>query len=328
VQAVPGLAAGARVHHPLHGETSDWPETNCYADFWIELLHALQLEPLAMLGHTLAVDFEGDQWTFFKPSQHDLRDLYGIDVQEMTVWRPLEEHAVEHLAAGKLLAVEADSFWLPDTTGTDYRNKHTKTTIVIAEIDPQARRLGYFHNAGYFELGGEDYASVFRIGAARDPADLPLFAELLHVERRVQRAGAQLAQRALVLLREHFEWRPAKNPFTRFGERFERDLPHMREAGLDHYHAWAFASIRQAGAAFELAAAHLDWLARFGHPHLEAAAKNFREISSANKSLILKGARAAHTGKAFDAGEPTRAMARAWDAGMAQLSHALVQSPP
>ena len=60
VQAIAGLDARTYERHPLHGEASDWPEKNCYADLWIELLHALALEPLAMLGHTLAVDFEGD----------------------------------------------------------------------------------------------------------------------------------------------------------------------------------------------------------------------------------------------------------------------------
>lgn len=324
VQAIAGLDARTYARHPLHGEASDWPEKNCYADLWIELLHALELEPLAMLGHTLAVDFEGDQWTFFKPSHAELRELYGIDVQEMTVWRPLEEHALEHLSAGKLVSTEADSFWLPDTAGTDYRSKHTKTTILIADIDADARRLGYFHNAGYFELAGDDYAQLFRLGAATDPSFMPLFAELVHIERRVKRTPALLAERALAFLRGHFEWRPRTNPFTRFGERFMRDMPRMREAGLDHYHAWAFASIRQAGAAFELAAAHLEWLAQSGCPGLELAARRFREISAASKSLILKGARAAHTGKPFDAGEPAHAMAQAWDEAIAQLGHGLL----
>jgi len=41
----------------------------------------------------VAIDFEGDQWTFFKPPHEDLKALYGIDVQELYVWRPLLEHA-------------------------------------------------------------------------------------------------------------------------------------------------------------------------------------------------------------------------------------------
>lgn len=285
----------------------DWPEKNCYVDLWMGLVRSLGLEPLAMLGHTVAVDFEGDQWTFFKPPHAELRELYGIDVQEMTVWRPLADHVAEHLAAGKLVSTEADAFWLPDTAGTDYRNKHAKTTILIDRIDASAGRIGYFHNAGRFELEGEDYAGLFR------PGPMPLFAELVHVERRVARREEDLKRRALRLLRTHCEWRPVRNPFTAFGERFARDMPALRAAGLEHYHAWAFASIRQAGAAFELAAAHALWLG------FDAPAARFREISSASKSLILKGARAAATGKLFDANEATAGMAQAWEDGMESL---------
>jgi len=150
IEALPGLNAGAYQCHSLHGQDAVWVEKNCYGDVWIELLHALKLEPLAVLPFTLAVDFEGDQWTFFKPSQEELRDLYGIDVQELTVWRPLIEHAIEHLSTGKLISTEADAFWLPDTVGTDYRLKHSKTTILLANLDVDARQLGYFHNSGYF----------------------------------------------------------------------------------------------------------------------------------------------------------------------------------
>ncbi|HWH85062.1 MAG TPA: DUF1839 family protein, partial [Burkholderiaceae bacterium] len=84
-----GLADAGRARHALHGEGSIWVEKNCYVDVWIELLHALRLEPHACLPFVFAIDFEGDQWTFFKPPQAELRTLYGIDVQELTVWRPL-----------------------------------------------------------------------------------------------------------------------------------------------------------------------------------------------------------------------------------------------
>jgi hypothetical protein len=97
----------------------------------------------------------------------------------------------------------------------------------------------------------------------------------------------------------------------------------MQARGLDHYHAWAFASIRQAGAAFELAAAHLRWLAPFMSADLVQAADHFDQISHANKALILKGARAVHTGKPFDAATPTGAMARDWEEGMAILGRCL-----
>lgn len=325
VQALAGLDAKAYRRHFLHGDESAWPEKNCYADLWIELLHTLGCEPRAMLPFTLAVDFEGDQWTFFKPSLSDLRELYGIDVQELTVWRPLIEHAAEYLGAGKLISSEADAFWLPDTAGTDYRSKHTKTTILLAMLDADDRRLGYFHNAGYFELSGEDFDQVFRIHAAPDPAFMPLFAELVRVDRLVKRPEKELAAMSFALLRRYAAWRPATNPFARFAARLESDLPGLRAGGLTHYHAWAFASVRQAGAAFELAAAQLRWLAGLGHPELGAAAESFDAISQANKALILKGARAVHTGRALDAHALVNSMAQAWDQGMEQVDRCLSQ---
>ncbi len=92
--------------------------------------------------------------TFFKPPHDELRELYGIDVQELNVWRPLIEHASEYLSKGKLISTEADAFWLPDTTGTDYRRQHTKSTIILADIDVENRRLGYFPQRGIFHVGG------------------------------------------------------------------------------------------------------------------------------------------------------------------------------
>ncbi len=328
VQALPGFEATGYRSHPLHGEDSAWPEKNCYADLWIELLHSLGLEPRAVLPFTLAVDFEGDQWTFFKPPLSDLRELYGIDVQELSVWRPLIDHALEHLAAGKLISTEADAFWLPDTRGTDYRSAHTKTTILLARIDVESRRLGYFHNAGYFELSGEDFAQVFRLDAGLDPGFMPLYAELVRIERRVARPSPVLAAMSFELVRRYADWRPARNPFSQFGARVDRQLDELRVAGLPGYHAWAFASIRQAGAAFELAAANLRWLADLGYGPLGAAAPSFDAISQASKALILKGARAIHTGKALELAPLAAAMTQAWDQGMAAVEHALKQRQP
>jgi hypothetical protein len=342
IEAIPGLDAETYQRHPLHGgppmrntdgsgelaqRTPVWLEKNCYVDLWIEALHALGLEPLAMLPFTVAVDFEGDQWTFFKPSLEELRDLYGIDVQELTVWRPLIEHAVEHLGAGKLVSTEADAFWLPDTAGTDYRTQHSKTTILLAGMDLQARRLGYFHNAGYFELSGEDFSQIFRLDAAPDAAPdaafLPLLAEWVRIDRLVRHAPAELAARSVALLHRHLDRRPLTNPFHRFAARFAHDLPGLQAAGLPYYHAWAFASIRQAGAAFDLLAANLRWQAGFGRPGLITAAESFDAIAEANKALILKGARAVNSGRTFDADPVFDGMAQAWDRGMALLMEVL-----
>jgi len=317
---LPNLDPAQYVRHALHGEHNVWVEKNCYIDLWIELIHALKLEPLAMLPVTLAIDFEGDQWTFFKPSHDELRELYGLDVQELTVWKPLIEHAMEHLAAGKLISTEADAFWLPDTAGTDYRTQHTKTTIVLNDLDIQNQRLGYFHNAGYYSLQGDDFENTFRLLAPRDPQFMPLFAELVRTDRIVTRTANDLAQRSWQLLQKHFARIPHSNPVVKFRDRFATDLEVMQEKGLHYYHAWAFAATRQLGAAFELAAANLRWLEKHDHSGLEATALCFDDISNANKTFILKGARAVNSKKAIDMAATFDGMTLAWARGMENLA--------
>jgi hypothetical protein len=89
------INADTYTNHWFHGEDRDWPETNCYVDLWVELLHALGLDPIASMSFTLSVGFDGEQWEFFKPPLEDLRDLYGVQVHEINVWRPLPEHSIE-----------------------------------------------------------------------------------------------------------------------------------------------------------------------------------------------------------------------------------------
>jgi hypothetical protein len=322
-EVIPGLAATAYQRHALHGEGAVWVEKNCYGDLWIEVLHALGLDPIASLGYTVAVDFEGDQWTFFKPPHSDLRALYGVDIQELTLWRPLLEHASEYLAAGKLVSVEVDAWWLPDTAGTDYRQQHTKTTIAMASLDADAQRLGYFHNAGYYELEGEDFRRIFAVDQPPDAAYLPPYAEFVRVDRMVKRPAEELAAISWRLLREHVAWRPATNPFTRFGERLAHELPGFAERSLPRYHAWAFASVRQAGSAFELAASHLRWHAQFGRDELLPAAECFDAIAQGNKTLILKAARSVNSGRALDAAALCDELAQSWQRGMDLLHEAV-----
>jgi hypothetical protein len=299
----------------LHAESCVWVEKNCYVDIWLEVIHALGLEPRAILPFVAAVDFEGDQWTFFKPPHNELRDLYGIDVQELNVWRPLLEHALEHLAAGKLISTEADAWWLPDTSGTDYRRQHTKSTIVLNDLDLENRTLGYFHNAGYFRLEGEDFARTFRLDQPPDPTFMPLFAELVRVDRVVKRPESELTALSVELWRRHLQRAPSDNPVRRFQQRFERDLPLLQDKGLGYYHAWAFGSTRQLGAAFELATANLQWLTSNGVARLEAAAAEFAILASANKTFILKGARSAQNRRPFDGAAMFDTMATAWEKG-------------
>jgi hypothetical protein len=320
--ALPGIEPQTYQRSVLHAESLTWLEKNCYVDIWIEVLHALGLEPRAAMPFVLAIDFLGDQWTFFKPAHDDLYELYGVDVQELTVWRPLIEHAQEHLSAGRVISTEADAFWLPDTAGTDYRHKHTKTTAVLNALDLEQRTLGYFHNAGYFELAGQDFDRTFRLGEPADPAFMPLFAELITFERKVNRPPDTLRAMSRGLVAKYLRRRPAANPVTRFAQRFEADLPMLRERGLDHYHAWAFGTTRQLGAAFELGSQMLDWLNDSGHANLAQASAEFKTISDICKALILKTARAVASGKPLDVGAACAPMAAAWENGMSALDTA------
>ena len=230
-------------------------------------------------------------------------------------------------ANGRLISTESDAFWLPDTAGTDYRRAHTKTTILLAEVDAEGERLGYFHNAGYHELSGEDFRQTFRLDAPPEAAfALPFFAERVRIDRVVHRSPGELADLSFELLRRHHDWRPRSNPFSRFAARLAQDLPAMRERGVENYHQWAFASVRQAGAAFELLAANLRWLGAQGRAPLTEAAEPFAAIAQANKTLILKGARAVATGKPLQADELLHGMAADWERGMAMVRAGLAES--
>jgi hypothetical protein len=319
INALPHLDASNYPRSVLHAESCTWLEKNCYVDIWIEVLHALGVEPRAVMPFTVAIDFEGDQWTFFKPPHTELFDLYGVDVQELTVWKPLVEHAVEHLAAGRLISTESDAFWLPDTAGTDYRRQHTKSTIVLADIDVDARKLGYFHNAGYFVLEGEDFARTFRLDQEPDPTFMPLFAETVRFERLVRRPPAELADMSRALWRRHLARVPANNPVPRFEKRFTDELGLIQQRGLPFYHAWAFATTRQLGAAFELGASNLRWLRELGQPGLDDPIAAFDVIASNSKSFILKGARAVNSRKPFDGAAMFGELAAAWDRGVEGL---------
>lgn len=307
----------------LHSEHSIWPEKNCYVDLWIEVLHSLGLETRAALPFVLGTNFEDDQWTFFKPSHENLFDLYGVEVQELTVWKPLLEHALEHLAAGKLISTEADAYWLPDVAGTDYRRNHGKTTIVINALDATNETLEYFHNAAYFRLHGEDFRQLFRIDAPPDETFLPLYAEFFRVDRMQRLPVQALALKSLQLLRRYHARRVSQNPVAKFADHVGRHLPVLQERGLAYYHLWAFGSIRQLGAASELAAENLEWLGNAGALSAQDAAQTFRHISSSCKVLILKGARSVATKRQGDFLLQTAALAEQWDKAMKQLEHAL-----
>jgi len=307
--------------HPLRRNDCAWPESNCYVDLWVELLHTMGVDPRAALAFTLAVDVEGDQWTFLKFPLADLYGLYGVDVFELNVWRPLIAHVEEQLALGRPTLAEVDAFHLPDTSGTSYHTEHVKTTIAIQALDTDGRRLGYFHNAGYYELEGTDFIGVFRLQErATDEERLPPYVEVAKLRARPPLAGRALVAESLSLLSLHLDRGPQDNPFRRYGARFSTDLEGLAGAPLRHFHGYAFATFRQFGPAFEFAAAYLRWLEANGERGLEPMAAACELIATAAKTLQLKTARFVNTGRVFAPAPIIESMATAWDATIAGLT--------
>jgi hypothetical protein len=305
------IDARAYESHVLHATERSWTETNCYVDLWIEVLHALGAEPLAACAFTLSAGFEADQWTFIKVPPEDLRSLFGIEIGELAVWRPIPDHIDEHLIAGQLLTVEVDSWFLPDTQGTSYRSEHVKTTIVPQMIDRDGRRLGYFHNAGYFELEGEDYAGLFA------PVALPPYVELVKLDRFDPRPS-DLAARSAVLAAEHLARRPSSNPVAEMAARLQADLPWLVEQGLDAFHQYAFVTVRQCGACAELAASYVEWLEASADLAPSKAAQSLHALADGAKSLQFGLARVAR-GRQYDIAPALAEMERSWDDAMAEL---------
>ena len=278
----------------LHEPTRLWPETNCYVDLWIEILHSLGHDPRGALAFTVLQDFEGDQFTFFKFPSEDLRVLYGLQTQELAIYDSVERHALEQLQRGRLVLVEVDSYYLPDTRGTSYRTQHGKTTIGINLLDPTARRLHYFHNAGYFELQEDDYDGVFR----ETPANHFPYAEFVKIGQRADRESTLAV--SLRLLRTHLRHRPTGNPLRHYRESFAAHGATLGERPLEYFHIYAFNVLRQLGANFELLSSYLGWLESQGESSLEGPCQASAELAAQAKTLQFQLARAVSR-RRFDA---------------------------
>jgi len=293
-----------------------YTETNCYSDILIELIHARGDEPLAATGFTVRMDFEGDQWTFFKPPPEDLAALFGIDIHEMQPYRPLPEQIAEQISAGRSIIVELDSWYLPDTAATSYRREHVKTSVIAEAIDSAGERLRYFHNTSLHELDGDDYQGVFRTGRSFSDDVLPPYTELLRFDAGPRLRGEELKAAARGLLRGHLARRPATNPFERFASQLADELPLLLDGEPQDYHDYAFATVRMFGSAFEITASHVDWLlGGDGEP----ASSALREIVDGSKVLSLKLARR----KPFDPGPLVNGLGEAWEQAMTALDAAV-----
>ena len=283
--------------HALHSTERIWPETNCYVDLWIEVLNAMRLPPEAMLGFTLTQDFEGDQFTFFKVPLEDLEFLYGIKVTELAIFDKVEDHIAQQIARGRLCLVEMDSYYMPDTQGVAYRTEHGKTTIAINRLSEREKKIDYFHNGGFHQLSGEDFDGLFgRLYPAGSQPFLP-YTEFAKLPEHLP-GDKLIHERAGALLTRHNRRMPLHNPVAEFARVFPEQVSLLAERPFEFFHKYAFNTLRQLGANFELAATHFRWMSDFGE--FKGAIEASMKIAETAKSVQFQLARAV-TRKRFDA---------------------------
>lgn len=324
---VQGLSPAGFKRHALHDLQRDWPETNCYVDLWIEVLAALGHDPVAGLGFTVRQDFEGDQFTFFKFPVADLEALYGAEVLELAIFDDVIGHLEAQVARGRLPMIELDGYYLPDTKGLSYRAEHTKTTVGVNLIDRAARRLEYFHNAGYFALEGEDFDGLFRLLDSQRGVPDALFPYTEFVKFAPIPQSADLVATAVAMLKGHVARRPAENPIRAYKAAFETHAARLVAAPPAFFHKYTFNVLRQLGANHELLSTHLEWLRTGGIGGLDLAIVKTREISATAKAMQFQLARAVARRNFASFEAPLARMAEAYDQAFADLARLIAGEP-
>jgi hypothetical protein len=319
--AIDGLDPATYARHGLHDSARNWPETNCYVDLLIEVLARRGHDPRVALAFTVALDYEGDQFTFFKIPPADLALLYGVEILELAIFDSLEDHARLQLARGRLPLIEVDSYYLPDTRGIAYHHSHSKTTIGVNVLDSNNRRLDYFHNGGYFRLDGEDFDALLR--PARDNG-LPLFPYVEFVKFGPVPSVNEQKEVSRMLLARHLRRRPSQNPFTAWGEVVGADIARLMGRPPEWFHTYAFSTLRQAGANFELLATYLAWLQDQGDPALERARLAAEAIAGGTKMMQFQFARASARGRVPDVTDAIRQLATDYEIALDSLVNGFV----
>jgi hypothetical protein len=145
---------------------------------------------------------------------------------------------------------------------------------------------------------------------------LPGYAELVKLDRLRERDERDLRRIAAGLLARHVDRLPETNPVAAFAERLGTDLAAL-EGDVEAYHAYAFATLRQCGAAWSMLAEFLAWLGASG-----AAAEQAAALAGGSRTLLLKLARVVHSGRPLDASAILAGMADTWDALAVELQKA------
>jgi hypothetical protein len=285
-------------------------------DLLIELVAAYGFDPTWMLAFTLTQDFEGDHFTFFKVPAEDLEALYGLRIMELAVWDDLQSHVAEQLRQGRVVLVEADGYFLPDTRGVTYHEAHGKTTVGIFAMDASARCMEYFHNETRGALSGDDFDGVLQ----RLPTQAGLLMPYTEFVKADLPSADDPAALALKQLRHHYQRRPVSNPFDAYAKVLPDHLQALGARGGEYFHAYAFNTLRQFGANFSLLE---SLLSRWTEPDFVAAAAAARGIADEAKALQFKLARAVARQRFDGFVEGIQAVARQYDMLMTHVASGL-----
>jgi hypothetical protein len=189
--------------------------------------------------------------------------------------------------------------------------------VAINRLDVASRSIDYFHNAGFFNLEGDDFDGLFHMKDG--PEELPFLPYTEFAKFPAQRpAPDHLHSYAERLAIQHFARRPADNPVAAFARVFPGQVEKLAERPFDFFHKYAFNTLRQLGANFDLAASHLDWLRPDGS--LAGAAGHARRISEVAKATQFQVARAVARRKFEPLATALDPAVEAWDALMGGLA--------
>ena len=144
-----------------------------------------------------------------------------------------------------------------------------------------------------------------------------------YLSRRPEMLGMETARDEAHLRREakrlaafHFARRPAENPVAAFAGVFPKQVEAVADRPFGFFHKYAFNTLRQLGANFELAGSHLDWLG----PDNKDAADAARKISETAKSVQFQIARAVTRRKFDPLATALDPAIEAWDTLMSSLA--------
>jgi len=292
----------AHIPHVLHTGQRIWIAPNPFASLWVEILHGWGFEPFAILGHTITLSFEVDQFGTLVFPAEDLQALYGVTTSRLTVFDSLASHIAAQTLAGHVVLVDLDPFHLPDALDL-YGTRHGATLVAIDRLDPVAETASYYREGRRFELSDTDYRGAFSGGS--EPASSggfhPTLLRSLTCVKRNAVTGATLSPEATVsasrqAFLRHLSRLPARNPIEVFRTEFNRRLEMLVASDESYRHAFVYGTLSQLGSHFELFSAYLSWLGERGYTYPKRALQASRKIVSETLVCQLRLLRATSRG--------------------------------